>query len=245
MYHMVIDPRREEDQRLRRFCPLGWIAQKRGEHNWDLTGHALVMDMDRGRDRQPWIVLASKWPNWNGDDPERFTIEAQQRPRRGDENVHGIFPGDRTRTPIAKLRHIEDKNPTSSQSSKQKSTPFLKQFGPNFNFDLSRKGGERYVVSSKRSRDYHPDLARIMGWFWDEGEKEEVCYTETGVEFMRYKPSTGMYRVPYLELVPVAGQLALHGEVIAGPILLAARLGYDPKEDIVPRRRQESTTAGY
>jgi len=33
MDQMVIDPQQEENQRLRRFCPLGWIALKRGEHN--------------------------------------------------------------------------------------------------------------------------------------------------------------------------------------------------------------------
>ena len=57
-YQMLIDP--QEDSRLRRFCPLGWIAEKR--ESWHWTGHALVMDMDRGRDRHPWVVLASEWP---------------------------------------------------------------------------------------------------------------------------------------------------------------------------------------
>lgn len=93
MDQMVIDPQQEENQRLRRFCPLGWIALKRGEHNWDLTGHALVMDMDRRRDHHPWMVLASQWPDVNGDQPEKSTYEAQQRPRRDDDPVPGIFPG--------------------------------------------------------------------------------------------------------------------------------------------------------
>lgn len=152
-YQMLIDP--EEDSRLRRFCPLGWIAEKR-EYGWHLTGHVLVMDMDRGRDHHPWVVLASQWPSSNGD-PESFVTKAPARPRRDADDVQGIFPGDKTRTPVAKLIHIGA--PTASQASK----PFLKQFGPDFKFTLQRKGGERIVRDSAQFREYHPRSGSCHG----------------------------------------------------------------------------------
>lgn len=74
------------------------------------------MDMDRRRDHHPWIVLASQWPDVNGDQPEKSTYEAQQRPRRDDDPVPGIFPGDHTRTVIAKLIHVDEKSLTDGQS---------------------------------------------------------------------------------------------------------------------------------
>jgi len=245
MYQMVIDPQQEEDQRLRRFCPLGWIAQKRGEYSVDLTGHALVMDMDRGRDHHPWIVLASQWPN--DDHPEEFTYKAEKRTRRDDDPIHGIFPGDHTRTLVAKLIHVDEK----SLTNEQRATPFLKQFGPNFSFNLWRKGGDRKVTDSRQFRDYHPDLAHIMGWFWDDKEEEEVCYAENGTEFMRYKPSTCEYKYPYLDQVPVVGQNAMFGEVLQEryphpePASLSERMRSLDTQDEVPRCLQQSTTAGY
>lgn len=30
--------------------------------SWYKTGHVLVIDMEDGRNRQPWFVLASEWP---------------------------------------------------------------------------------------------------------------------------------------------------------------------------------------
>lgn len=230
MYQDVIDP--QKDKPLRRFCPLGWIAQKRGEHSWDLTGHALVMDMDRGRDRHPWIVLASQWPS--DDHPENLRYEAEGRPRRDDDPVYGIFDRDHTRTVVAKLIHIDEESYTD-----QKATPFIKQFGPKLSFNLWRKGGERKVKDSTQFRDYHPDLARIMGWFWDDEQEEEVCYAENGTELMRYQPTTGKYRYPQLDQVSVAGRNAMFGEVIQ------ERMGGRDIRDDVPPQLQESTTAGY
>ena len=240
-YQMLIDP--QEDSRLRRFCPLGWIAEKcgEGERNWHRTGHALVMDMDHGRDRHPWVVLASQWPAPHTE-VDVFRYKAPRRPRRDDDEVRGIFPGDKTRTPVAKLLHIGEQTPS------QRSQPFLMQFGPDFKFTLERKGGDRLVRNSRQFKDYHPDLARIMGWFWDAQEKEEVCYAEDGMEFMRYSPRKGKYRVPYLDRVSIAGQNAMFGEVIperTGPVTLSERLGGLTLQDIVPKNRQQSTTTGY
>ena len=95
------------------------------------------------------------------------------------------------------------------------------QYGPDFKFTLEPKDGDRLVRNSGEFKDYHLDLARIMGWFWDAQEEEEVCYAEKGVEFMRSSPRTGRYRVPYLERVSIVGQNAMFGEVIperTGPV---------------------------
>ena len=55
---------------LSRFWPLGYLSYRRGEDYFVRTGHVLVMDMERGRDHHPWIVLASDWSDINegGDD---------------------------------------------------------------------------------------------------------------------------------------------------------------------------------
>lgn len=203
------------------------------------------MDMDRGRD--PWIVLALQWPDVNGDQPEKSTYKAEKRARRDDDPNPGILPGDHTRTVVAKLIHVHEKNLTDEQ----KAMPFLKQFGPKLSFNLWRKGGDRKVTDSRQFREYHPDLAHIMGWFWDEEEKEEVCYAENGTEYIRCKPSTCGYRYPYLDQVSVVGQNAMFGEVVrqrllhSRPVPLPERTSSLDTQDEVPRHVQESTTAGY
>lgn len=60
-------------EKLRSFADLGWIAQESGGH-WIETGHVLVIDMEPGRDRQPWIVLAERWP----EDSESADIEGDE-----------------------------------------------------------------------------------------------------------------------------------------------------------------------
>ena len=96
----------DDDRKLRRFHPLGFICQVEGSETSRKTGHVLVMDMDR--DRHPWVILASEWPDestevsMSGGD---VMIGAQERVRRNDSKVHGVFPGDMNRTPIACLRY--------------------------------------------------------------------------------------------------------------------------------------------
>ena len=52
---------------LSRFWPLGYLAYKRSDGEFERTGHVLVMDMEPNRDHHPWIVLASRWADINGD----------------------------------------------------------------------------------------------------------------------------------------------------------------------------------
>ena len=51
---------------LSRFWPLGYLLYRRSTHHFERTGHVLVMDMEPGRERHPWIVLASQWADING-----------------------------------------------------------------------------------------------------------------------------------------------------------------------------------
>jgi hypothetical protein len=50
-HRRVVDA--SEDTKLRRFASLGWVIHVRPNGSWSKTGHALVMDMDKGRDRHP------------------------------------------------------------------------------------------------------------------------------------------------------------------------------------------------
>ena len=52
---------------LSRFWPLGYLCYRSSGGYFDRTGHVLVMDMEPGRERHPWIVLASEWPDINGE----------------------------------------------------------------------------------------------------------------------------------------------------------------------------------
>lgn len=73
-----------EDNRLRRFASLGWVIHVRPNGSWSKTGHALVMDMDEGRNRHPWIVLASHWPSEFEDAEGNFTTYAEEKVLRDD-----------------------------------------------------------------------------------------------------------------------------------------------------------------
>lgn len=57
----------EEKGPLRRLMPLGWVTKINSPDGkeWARTGHVLGIDMDdeHGRDRHPWFVLASEWPD--------------------------------------------------------------------------------------------------------------------------------------------------------------------------------------
>lgn len=58
---------------LRGFASLGWIGLK-GEYIWSVTGHVLVMDMDRGRICHPWLVLAYEWPHRDEEGAEEYFL---------------------------------------------------------------------------------------------------------------------------------------------------------------------------
>ena len=178
------------DHKLRRFMTLGWVIEVRNNdsRDWERTGHVLVMDMDEGRNRHPWFVLASQWPD-ERDVPlnDDFTIYAEKHVKRNDPNVYGVFLEDRNRTPIARLRY-----PASTAAS----GPMLLQFGPDFEFDVTRVGGETRRGLRTESG---PELANIMHWYKDESKDEEVCYSPDGKEYMRYDRKTKQYSYPELD----------------------------------------------
>ena len=58
---------------LRRVWSLGFLAERLDNEYWQRTGHAVMMDMGRGRNKHPWIILASEWPDSNGEDDDQFT----------------------------------------------------------------------------------------------------------------------------------------------------------------------------
>ncbi|MCJ1320147.1 hypothetical protein MMC15_005485 [Xylographa vitiligo] len=83
---------------LFRFKPLEWI-KRRDDDNRRLTGYALVLDLPNRN--APWIFCAREYLNDEEEGEEYPTI-----PRlisRHDRNTPGIWPGDMSRTPVAKL----------------------------------------------------------------------------------------------------------------------------------------------
>ena len=197
--HSQLDGESGDPDILRRIWPLGYLAYQRGaggqawEVAWECTGHVMVMDMERGRDHHPWIILASEWPDLIGEGTNGDGMcYAPRHVKRDAEDVHGVFPGDSRRTIIAKIEPLEGE-PVAN-------LPFLKQFGPNLNLDLKRKGGRNRFMISEKYEQYHPDLVHVMGWYWDDETDEEVCYAENGQECMRYKPAT----CRFLDLAPVS-----------------------------------------
>ena len=121
--------------------------------------------------------------------------------------------------------------------------PFIKQICQYFEFTLERKGGDRRVRLSK----WGPGLAHVMGWYWDEKTREEVCFAKNGKEYMRYNRATGGYRYPSLNENPIDGKQSLSGELaatfafagsnFAGPVSLASRLGNTEIHEEIPRHR--------
>ena len=229
---------------LRRVWSLGFLAERLGDDHWERTGHAVVMDMGRDRAKHPWIILASHWPNSNGGDDGDFIVRAKSQPRRDEPGVHGIFRGDTKRTPIAKLMPLEDKGDKRH---------LFKQFGPDFNLYLYRRGGLFHTVyNTKRYREYHPDLVRVMGWYWDATAKVEMCYAENGKELLCYDRVSGNYKPGDMAAATsVGGSIALFGQVApdrrpeaAGLVDLQERLEWSPA-NVVPNHSQEITGSGF
>ncbi|KAL8771059.1 MAG: hypothetical protein Q9209_003478 [Squamulea sp. 1 TL-2023] len=179
------------------------------EGEWNKTGHVLVIDMDDRavRHRQPWLILASKWPT-DGEETEEgsFTLQADEEVQRGDKSVAGVFPGDDNRTPICCIRpkhRIKDDHIV------------MKHFGANFEFVPVRLGGHRQAKESQKG----PGLARPMEWYWDPNAEQEVCYTKDGLEYMRYDRRTKQYTYPDLSRMSFAGEQGLFGELKEPPTL--------------------------
>lgn len=170
-----------KDGILRRFWEVGYILMNIGT-GWVKTGHVLVLDVEKGRDRHPWIMLAKTWET---DEDEPKTITVPDRVRRGDRSAFGVFPGNQNRTTIAKLVPIED--------SRAKPTPLLKQMGSNFTFRLQRSG--KATTREEARSKYGPDLAQAMTWF-KRPSGEEVCFDKQRNEYMTCDPVTGTYSYP-------------------------------------------------
>lgn len=187
---------------LRRFVPLGWLmisdfteAQGRWDpsHYWEMSGHVLVIDADRGRECHPWLVLANEWESDDSsdwEDRERI-IRPPKRVGKNYDEARGVFPNDLNRTTITRLEHCGGFHPA---------TPFLKQFGPDFEFVLTGtcpgylKWSDTDDIDSDNLSERGPDLAEIMHWYWlDSEESMEICFNEAGEEYMRYDPRTAQY----------------------------------------------------
>ena len=158
-----------DDNKLRRFKSLGFILQE-DCGVWTKTGHVLVIDMDDKvrRQRQPWFVLASEWP-MDGEETQGkdYICRAKETVLRPDKGAAGVLPGDRNRTPICEIRPMD---------ASKNGIPVLKQFGEGFKFKPVRFGGHRKAKPSR----YGPDLAKVMPWYWDPKEEQEVCFTKDG-----------------------------------------------------------------
>ena len=157
------------DDKLRRFTSLGFILQE-DAGVWTKTGHVLVIDMDDKnlRHRQPWLVLASEWPTDGGETQETtFAYRARETVLRPDKGAAGVLPGDNNRTPICKICPVDES---------KNDIPVLKRFWEGFEFKPVRYGGHRKATISRSG----PDLAKVMPWYWDPKEKQEVCFTKEG-----------------------------------------------------------------
>ena len=231
-----------EDDKLRRIAAIGWVIQQNSQGAWRKTGHVLVIDMGEksARDRQPWFVLASEWPTDDQDEaPDRtFTIKAGDKVASGDPAVPGILPGEYNRTPLGLVKPLKGPN---------MSRPVLKQFGKNFVFEIVRLGGHR---AHKASR-YGPALVKIREWYWDPKNNEEVCYTDGGLEYMRYKQEIKVYSFPDIFKMNFDGEQGLFGEledkptleVTTGPISLSQRLRQLQVPSTLPFTQRRMITA--
>ncbi|KAL9036611.1 MAG: hypothetical protein Q9180_004206 [Flavoplaca navasiana] len=172
-----------DDGKLRRFKEVGSILAE-DLHGWNRTGHVLVIDMDEGRNRHPWIILASAWQV--EDEYSSETVRAPKNVGRNNTRTSGIFLGHSNRTTIGRLTAI---------SSKPNPTPLLLQFGPSFNFRLD-EFGYRY----QKGMSFGPQLAHVMPWVKQLGWRDwrQVCYVDNDgkQEYMRYEAKEQRYYPP-------------------------------------------------
>ena len=166
-----------QGQRLRRFASLGSVIHVQPDGSWDYTGHALVIDMGAGRDRQPWFVLASEWERASENAEGGFFDRAPAHVALDDAEQAGVLPGGRNRTVVGMVRPMGESD-----------VHVLQRFGPEFEFVMGRE--------STADPTRGPDLAHIMTWYWDPVREVEVCYSENGKEYMAYDRKTKYYTYP-------------------------------------------------
>lgn len=176
----------DDDNIIRRFVSLGYVLHQRSPifvGSWEKTGHVLVVDMGdkRVRHRHTWLVLASEWPTDGEETAEGvFYYHAKEHVWRDASAEHGVFPGEKNRTPICRI------DPMTQGDGR----PVIKQFGKDFVFNPVQIQGCR---ESDPNSDYGPSLAHVMDWYWDPEAELQVCYTKQGLEHMRYDPLTKEY----------------------------------------------------
>lgn len=173
----LVNPK--QDETLRRFQEVGYILMQSRDGSWAMTGHVMVLDLDR--DRHPWLILARSW--WDNDDEdddfEKEPFVADDYVEKNKRDVHGIFPGDDNRTTIARFIPYGD-------NTKDSEKPFLERFCEYFEFSLRRFGQDQLET------DRGTSLAKIMNWF-ERPDGQEVCFDKNRVEFMTRNPKTGEY----------------------------------------------------
>ena len=236
---LKLDPSKDETK-LRRFVSLGWIVTG-DEKIWHKTGHALVVDLEPGRERNPWIVLAKQWPNDGEDTFDGDYMEyAPEVVDRDDDFTPGVLPGDKNRTPVGKIVPFK-KNKKNIKGS------ILPHFGRDFKFNVMRKGSSRGYVQSKRG----PGLADVMGWYWDPKAEQEVCITEDGHEYMRFSRETAKITYCKRATESFAGDEGTHGTIVDEDVLIpleqrlaSSHLGESSQEQEV-RSREVSSSAGF
>ena len=232
-------PSADEDK-LRRFVSLGWIVTG-DEKIWHKTGHALVVDLEPGRERNPWIVLAKKWPNDGEDTFDGDYMEyAPEAVDRDYDFTPGVLPGDKNRTPVGKIVPFK-KNKKNIKGS------VLPHFGRDFKFNVMRKGSSRGYVQSKRG----PGLADVMGWYWDPKAEEEVCLTKDGHEYMRFSRETAKISYCKRATESFAGDEGAHGTIVDEHDLIASAQGSKSLQPEEPSQHQEvrywevTSTSGF
>ena len=213
------------DKHVRRVKALGWVMEVTSSGHSLRTGHVLVIDMDdiANRQRHPWFLLAPEWLHEHEfDSDEGIIVRAEEFVEQGNFECEGILPGDSQRTTVARLR--------SRQAEMQnRPGPFLKYFGVDFEFELTRFG------ASGESNRHDPRYLRgtwlpiVMTLHWNQKTLDEICFNEDGQEYFRFHRPTGRY---YIYVDPPSTD-----PYIEGPISLAWRIEHSEQTSQTPRGR--------
>lgn len=176
----------------------------------------MVMDMDPGRLRQPWFVMASEWPTDDGeiakegdedemDIEEMYTWYADKRVLRDNpQQQYGIFPGDKNRTPICEIQPLE---------ASTDERPVLQRLGPFCDFKPVRQGSRTHAMKPSR---WGPDLPRPMIFLRDRTKEHDVCFDANGEEYMCYDVKQSVYHYPNVGPTSSAGEQGMFGELVPG-----------------------------
>ncbi|KAL9043939.1 MAG: hypothetical protein Q9214_002890 [Letrouitia sp. 1 TL-2023] len=165
----------ERDGPLRRFMEIGTVSWWRfGE--WEPTGHIMVIDLDKDRQRHPWIILSNEWVDSWGE-----SVIADSKVETVNSNTPGVFPSDQKRTTIAQL---VDRHGLTTRIDDPKKDPFLRRLGKGFHIEL------KSVTDGK-------NLVRIMQWNQRAHSTVEECYADgTGRIYLEYDREKNEYMLP-------------------------------------------------